>query len=465
MESTQKKVGIFEKIKRYATKTIWEKDISTMGIKGKAIAFLRVLITTVGGIFGKRVLVQASSLSYATLLAIGPMLAIVIMFAGMFFRENKNAVYEKIMDAATFVMPAFNQIQQNADGQSSGINPEIVGFIDNISKAGAKAGAIGMLAMLATCLLLCVNAENAFNFIWGIKKGRGWINRIVFYFSMIFFGSVGMIFGMTFFTTSQMPKFLGDLPFVAQYLTGYASWITYILGLGIITCVLAAFYKFIPPTRVKWKPAFVGAIVIMCLLVLNNKGSFLYISYIAKQQSFYGYLAIVAVAMFSLYIFWTMILVGCLITYSVQYVDFLSDDDAWNKMGDRAKKICALAAFVEIERSFYAGAAHSPTIETLLGALKMPKSAVIASVDWLAEKELVCEAGDGKDSDNIYFKPAVDPEHITVAQFFAKLGKNDGDDDIIAHICARENPVCSVLKSYEGFSASDGSKNLKQILA
>lgn len=173
---------------------------------------------------------------------------------------------------------------------------------------------------------------------------------------MIFFGSVGMIFGMTFFTTSQMPKFLGDLPFVAQYLTGYASWITYILGLGIITCVLAAFYKFIPPTRVKWKPAFVGAIVIMCLLVLNNKGSFLYISYIAKQQSFYGYLAIVAVAMFSLYIFWTMILVGCLITYSVQYVDFLSDDDAWNKMGDRAKKICALAAFVEIERSFYAGA-------------------------------------------------------------------------------------------------------------
>ena len=357
MESAQKKVGIFEKIKRYATKTIWEKDISTMGIKGKAVAFLRVLISTVGGIFGKRVLVQASSLSYATLLAIGPMLAIVIMFAGMFFRENKNAVYEKIMDAATFVMPAFNQIQQNADGQSSGINPEIVGFIDNISKAGAKAGAIGMLAMLATCLLLCVNAENAFNFIWGIKKGRKWINRIVFYFSMIFFGSVGMIFGMTFFTTSQMPKFLGDLPFVAQYLTGYASWITYILGLGIITCVLAAFYKFIPPTRVKWKPAFVGAIVIMCLLVLNNKGSFLYISYIAKQQSFYGYLAIVAVAMFSLYIFWTMILVGCLITYSVQYVDFLSDDDAWNKMGDRENIICALAAFVEISRSLLAGAA------------------------------------------------------------------------------------------------------------
>ncbi len=179
MQTPQEKLGLSARIRRFATKTIWERDIAAMGIKGKAVAFLRVLISTVGGIFGKRVLVQASSLSYATLLAIGPLIAIVLMFAGMFFRGNKQIVYEKIMDAATFVMPAFNQIQSGADGQSAGINPEIVAFIDNISKAGAKAGTIGLFAMLGTCLLLCVNMENAFNFIWVIKMGRNWINRIV----------------------------------------------------------------------------------------------------------------------------------------------------------------------------------------------------------------------------------------------------------------------------------------------
>ncbi len=92
---------------------------------------------------------------------------------------------------------------------------------------------------------------------------------------MIFFGSVGMIFAMTFFTTSQMPKFFGDIPFVAQYMGGIASTITYALGLAIIACVLAAFYKFIPPTRVAWKPAFVGALVKFGLLLLNTQGSFL----------------------------------------------------------------------------------------------------------------------------------------------------------------------------------------------
>lgn len=466
MQTPQEKLGLSARIRRFATKTIWERDIAAMGIKGKAVAFLRVLISTVGGIFGKRVLVQASSLSYATLLAIGPLIAIVLMFAGMFFRGNKQIVYEKIMDAATFVMPAFNQIQSGADGQSAGINPEIVAFIDNISKAGAKAGAIGLFAMLGTCLLLCVNMENAFNFIWGIKKGRNWINRIVFYFSMIFFGSVGMIFAMTFFTTSQMPKFFGDIPFVAQYMGGIASTITYALGLAIIACVLAAFYKFIPPTRVAWKPAFVGALVTVGLLLLNNKGSFLYISYIAKQQNFYGYLAIVAVAMFSLYIFWTMILIGCLITYSVQYVDFLSDDDAWNKMGDRARKLCALAAFAEIEKDFYADKPHAPTIDHLLSALKMPKSAVLASVEWLVEKDFVCAAKFEDGGDNTYFKPAVDPESVSVAAFFAKLSRNEGDDDIVRHICSREDSVCTVLNAYAKFSESEnGSKNLKQILS
>ncbi len=468
MEDISKKLGLFAKAKRFATKTIWEKDASGMrGGAKAAAALLRIVVSTIDGIINKRILVQAASLSYATLLAIGPLLAIVVMFAGMFFSGNTKIIYSKIMDAATFVMPAFNEIQQqSAESQSAEINPEIVGFIDNITRAGAKGGTIGLLAMLATCLLLCVNMESAFNFIWGIKAGRKWVDRIVFYFSMIFFGSVGMIFGMTFFTTSQIPKFLGDIPFVADYLTGFVSWLTYAIGLSIITCLLAAFYKFIPPTRVKWKPAFVGAAVTMCMLVLNNQGSFIYISYIAKQQSLYGYLAIVAVAMFSLYIFWAMILTGCQITYAVQYVDFLSDDDAWGKMGDRAKKLCAFAAFLEIEKSFYESNPRAPTIENLLGTLKMPKSAVIASVKWLEEKNFVCSAESSGNGDDVFFKPAVDPEKITVGKFFERLSRNDGDGDIISHIQMRENLVESALKAYESFAHSEnGSKNLKQILS
>lgn len=475
MENKTKKIPPTIRAKTFFNKRLWESDMSKLGgLKGAGIAFLRVLITTVNGIMGKRILVQASSLSYATLLAIGPILAIVVMFAGIFFSGKTDIIYAKIMDAATFVMPAFNQMLQDtsttatatATENATAINPEIAKFIDNISKTGAKAGTIGMFAMLVTCLLLCVNMETAMNYIWGIRKGRKWVDRIVFYFSMIFFGSVGLIFGMTFFTTSQMPKFLGSVPFVADYLTGFASWLTYIMGIAIMTSILAAFYKFIPIARVKWKASFIGATIVMCLLILNNKGSFLYISYIAKQQSLYGYLAIVAVAMFSLYIFWTMILTGSQITYAIQYVDMLSDDEAWNKMGDRARKLCALAVFAEIEKAFYSAQPHSPTIENLVSILKMPKNAIIASIEWLKTKNYICPVEFDNGEDDVYYKPAIDPESITIGQFFTSLSIAEGDEDTIEYISSNEPSVTFALDAYDAFAKSEnGQKTLKQILS
>ena len=473
MENKTKKPPAKVRAKTFFNKRLWDSDMSKLGgVKGAGVAFLRILITTISGIMGKRILVQASSLSYATLLAIGPILAIVVMFAGIFFSGKTELIYTKIMDVATFVMPAFNQMIQDSSATATvaenapTINPEIAKFIDNISKTGARAGTIGMFAMLVTCLLLCVNMETAMNYIWGIRKGRKWIDRIVFYFSMIFFGSVGLIFGMTFFTTSQMPKFLGSVPFVAEYLTGCASWITYIMGIIIVTSILAAFYKFIPIARVKWKPAFIGAIITMCLLILNNKGSFLYISYIAKQQSLYGYLAIVAVAMFSLYIFWTMILTGSQITYAIQYVDMLSDDEAWNKMGDRARKLCALAVFAEIEKAFYSAQPHSPTIENLVGILKMPKNAIIASIEWLKNKNYICPVEFDNGVDEVYYKPTIDPESVTIGQFFTSLSISDGDEDTIEYISKNEPSVTFALEAYDAFAKSEnGQKTLKQILS
>ena len=150
MENKTKKIPPTIRAKTFFNKRLWESDMSKLGgLKGAGVAFLRVLITTVNGIMGKRILVQASSLSYATLLAIGPILAIVVMFAGIFFSGKTDIIYAKIMDAATFVMPAFNQMLQDtsttatATENATAINPEIAKFIDNISKTGAKAGTIG----------------------------------------------------------------------------------------------------------------------------------------------------------------------------------------------------------------------------------------------------------------------------------------------------------------------------------
>ena len=471
--------SLIKRISRFLNRDIWEVSRSELsGAKAFFVNLLRIVVTTVSGIVNKRILVQASSLSYATLLAIGPILAITVIFSGIFFRDKgENFIYGKIMDAAVFVMPAFNEmmdksgndapaqaslrkVEANISAKSAKINPRISKFIDNVLRGSASAGTIGMLTMLLTCVLLCKNMESAFNYIWGVTKGRAWITQVVFYFTLIFFGSVGLIFGMTFFATSHLAAYVKDIPFVSHY----APWITYILGLLVMSSVLASFYKFIPYTKVKWRAAFIGALVITLLLVLNNKLSFLYISYIVKQQNFYGYLAIVAVAMFSLYIFWTMILTGGQIAYAVQYVDFLADENAWLKMGGRTKRLCALAVFAEISRAFCDSRTHSPRMDELIKTLNLPKSVVSACIDWLVSKDLACVVEDEL-SDGYYFKPSIPPDSLTLSDFFERLCVNDGDADIARRLEKIDPIVAAAATSIREFSDSAlASKKLKEIL-
>lgn len=456
-----KKQSLFIKIKRFFNVGVWDNAyIERGGFVKAAIVLLRVVLTTLNGIIKNRIFVQASSLSYATLLAIGPILAITILFSGMFFRDKGDEfIYAKIVDAAGFVMPAVSEMLPTGEaGEQTAINPEIKGFINKILQGSFSGGAIGIATMLITCLLLCINMESAINLIWGIRKTRKWIDRIVFYFAMIFFGSVGTIFGMTFLATSQLSEFVGGIPFISDY----ASWITYAIGMGVMTVVLACFYKFFPCATVKWKAAFVGGVLIMLMLMLNNKLSFIYIGYIVKQQSLYGYLAIVAVAMFSLYIFWLMILSGGQITYAVQYMDFLSDDDAWKTMGPRMQALCGLAVFAEISREFYLRNGN-PTPETLTLKLKLPVSAILASLQKLGEKGFVYRVLEPDSMDSVYFKPALPPESVTMAKFFDDWGYDKTDaPELLAH---NEPAVEAALKSFAEYADSEiSSKSIKDIL-
>lgn len=503
------------------------------------IVAVRIIVAIATGIVKKRVLVQASSLSYATLLAVGPILAITIMFSQIFYKDkDETFVYDKIMDAATFVMPAFNEmikedsaedVAQGAQGpqwlpaqgasgqvsQSGGVgqnksagqvqsgtaqsgqgdgtkaasgakvsngaavaesgksgsanakaehgikvNPRIYEFIENISRGSAKAGIFGVIAMLLTCLLLLINMENAFNYIWGVSVGRNWLNRVVFYFVMIFFGSVGAIFSAGFFATSTLASMFGDIPVVRDFL----PWLSYCFGVAVMLIVLSCFYKFIPSAKVEWRAALVGASVVTVLLLLNNKGSFLYISYIAKQQSFYGYLAIVAVVMFSLYIFWTLLLSGGMIAYAVQFVGFFDDDQAWNKIGSRAKRMCALAVFSEVSKDFCSRGRGSCDLDSISNKLKLPKVVVSMCVKWLVQKDLVCWV-DSPDGNSILIKPSVSPDSITVAEFFEMLEENGGDRSVVERLSGYESSVRATLSAIADMSDHEIlGKKIKDIM-
>lgn len=494
-ENTKRgKLTLAKKISKLAdffTFGIWSSDIHQMrGARAYAYGFLRVITTLVTGILKNKIPIQAASLSYTTLLALGPIIAVVIIFSGMVFREKGDEfLYNKIVEAMVFIMPAVNEVvdtppsgrlhakadieKPNAGSEkaaaaaessdagsenSEKINPKIKLLIKNISKGTTSLGIFGTITVVVTCLLLCINMESAFNSVWDLHKGRRWVLRLAFYWMLITLGVVMGLFGMTFLTGAQLGSVFKNIPIISQY----ANWGVQLVGIFAIIFALALFYKFMPNTRVKIVPAFVGAFIVAMLLIANNKMSFLYIGKIVQNQNFYGFLAIVPIVMFSLYIFWLFILTGAQITYAVQNIDFLSSSKVWKGTGFRVKEMIALAVYAKVAKPFCEGS-EAPTLEKISLELKTPKEITKACLDNLEDKDLICSI-ERSEIESVVYKPSSDPENLTLAQFSKILSECESDEILLSDLAKESPAVRFASKMLAEFEASaDSQKSIKEI--
>ena len=494
-ENTKRgKLTLAKKISKLAdffTFGIWSSDIHQMrGARAYAYGFLRIITTLVTGILKNKIPIQAASLSYTTLLALGPIIAVVIIFSGMVFREKGDEfLYNKIVEAMVFIMPAVNEVvdtppsgrlharpdmekpntgsekvaaaAESSDAGSENsekINPKIKLLIKNISKGTTSLGIFGTITVVVTCLLLCINMESAFNSVWDLHKGRRWVLRLAFYWMLITLGVVMGLFGMTFLTGAQLGSVFKNIPIISQY----ANWGVQLVGIFAIIFALALFYKFMPNTRVKIVPAFVGAFIVAMLLIANNKMSFLYIGKIVQNQNFYGFLAIVPIVMFSLYIFWLFILTGAQITYAVQNIDFLSSSKVWKGTGFRVKEMIALAVYAKVAKPFCEGS-EAPTLEKISLELKTPKEITKACLDNLEDKDLICSI-DKSEIESVVYKPSSDPENLTLAQFSKILSECESDEILLSDLAKESPAVRFASKMLAEFEASaDSQKSIKEI--
>ena len=116
---------------------------------------LKKLLLAIRFFTTKRVMQKAAALTYSTLLAIVPIMAVVFAIA-------RGFGYSKYIEL--WFRDAFQSQQQAAD--------IIIGFVNSYlvnTQSGVFLG-VGLIFMLYTVLMLVSNVEDAFNEIWQVKK-------------------------------------------------------------------------------------------------------------------------------------------------------------------------------------------------------------------------------------------------------------------------------------------------------
>jgi membrane protein len=347
-----------------------------------------------------RCLVRASALSYATLLALIPLLAVAIgVTSSLLKKQGEQQIYIAIDKmVANFVPPAGTNAPVAPDliPERHGLTPtnpqaasamtnfpaainEIGGSPDETNSVAAltndtrvisaqkevarnihdfihrtRSGALGltgMVLLIFAAISMFNRIENAFNDIWGVARGRNWITRIVLYWTAITLGPllIAVALGLTSGTHLQATRALVEkMPIVG-------GLIFHVLPLVVLWLAFALIYQLVPNTKVRFNAALVGGAVGGTLWQLNNVFGFLYVSRVVTNSKIYGSLGLVPVFMVGLYFSWVILLFGAQVAYAFQNRKSYLQDKLMENVNHRGREFIALRLMTCIGQRFQNG--------------------------------------------------------------------------------------------------------------
>lgn len=270
--------------------------------------------------------VRAASLSYTSLLALVPLIALILSISKGVLRNQDPQVLLHTIDR--FLEYAVPQLQYlSADEAASARQDAFVRIQEAIDRIDAGAlGAFGAFTLVSVGISLLSAVEHALNDVWGVAQGRTLARRVVYYWAGVTLGPLFLFLSIGITGSNTVASVLGHLPgaFLARLF-----W--RVLPFVILSAGLTLLYWTMPNTWVPARAAAWGGVTAGTLLQLNNLGSALYFSQVLHYSKVYGGLGAVPVMMAGLYLSWMMVLYGAEVAHaaanpSVESVPFPQGD-------------------------------------------------------------------------------------------------------------------------------------------
>ena len=249
----------------------------------------------------------AASLSYTTLIAVVPLIAIALsIFAAFPVFENVRA---QVQDSLIqYFVPDIEQNIQN--------------YIMQFVNASSKLTTIGVLGIAITAILLLSTIENSFNFIFKVKKHRRLATKITLYWTIITL--CPLLVG----TALSIKGYLITLKyFHPEHFLGYNFFVTFVAPNLITFVFLCLSYVIVPNKKIRVSSAFSGACVTLILTLLLRIGFGFFLALNVTYKTLYGALATVPILLIWMYSWWIIVLFGAIVTATIE--EFRNRKSLW----------------------------------------------------------------------------------------------------------------------------------------
>ncbi|MDR0845442.1 MAG: YihY/virulence factor BrkB family protein [Tannerella sp.] len=399
-------IGLFiTKMIRFVTYEIWRiTDNEISRPKRFYIYMVKTTILAVRGFKRENLSTHASALTYSTLLAIVPLLAVIVGIAGGFgFQETIRGSLHNSFPGQTFEIDAALDFAQN--------------YL-NMTKGGVFIG-IGVVLLLYTVTNLISSIEGTFNDIWQVQKSRPWRRKMTDYLALF------IILPVLITVSSGISIFLSTIrksAFLSEYvfLTPVADFTLHILPYVITILLFTTLYILVPNTKVRFPNALTAGFITGCAFQLFQ---FLYISgqiWVSKYNAIYGSFAALPLLLLWLQVSWLLCLFGAEIAYASQNTKKFSFERDCKNISRRYSDFLNLLVTSLIVKRFEKG--EKPyTADELSDTYRIPIRLTTQILYLLTEIGVLIEVNDSEDERVIHYQPALDIHQISVGFLLRKI--------------------------------------------
>jgi len=408
MNIFKKTLNFFKQATHFVTDEVWSvrlddypKPVATL------VYYLRVVLVSVRRFTEDKVQVRASALTYYSLLALVPILA-------MGFGIAKGFGYDKDLE---------QKLLDNFMGEEEVLN-WLISFARSAldtAKGGVIAG-VGLAILFWSVISVLSNIESSFNDIWQIKKQRSYVHKFTNYLAAMLIGPIFIILyssGNVFIAT-QLTNISSQISIVN--ISPFVVFLMKLFPYVIIWILFVLLYIVMPNTKVKIGSALLAGIIAGTAFQIVQ---WVYIDmqmFMTRTNAIYGSFAALPLLLIVMQLSWLIVLFGAELSFANQNIDMYELENESMQISSYAQRAFNILLLEQIVRRFING--EKPlTAQDIAVCLKLPIRLVRMVLKDLLGAHLISEVYTINEKIRAY-APAKDIRQFTIKHVIESLDKS-----------------------------------------
>lgn len=239
--------------------------------------------------------ITASALTFTTTISLVPLFTVALAIFSAF------PMFDRLQRTLQLVLIE-SLVPEN-------IARQVLTYLNQFAAKAGQMGWAGALVLLVTALALILTIDRKLNDIWRVRQPRSFTQRVLVYWAVLTLGPLLLAgsLAVTSYAIAASGGSMTRLPAPLRLLFDSVQ-------LVLVTGGLAALYRYVPNTRVRWTHALLGGLFVAVGLELAKNMLAWYLKQVPTFSMVYGTFATVPILLVWIYLAWVIVLLGAVVT-------------------------------------------------------------------------------------------------------------------------------------------------------